>query len=317
MIFKKMMPLMALLILMVLGSCAPGSNIPEGTGMVSLDVIGTPPSSGSLASVRSLSSTSRTAGTPFVLPVLDTAGTEIGSLTLTEVLMALKEIELEMEDSQVDTPEEAAQELEIEFEGPFLLNLVDETSTPSLENVYLLPGIYDEIELAIAKLEGDETDSDGTTPLVTVDHPLYGNSIYLSGSYTGATSSGSVTDMPFTFTLDLDEEFELTGIDDTSLGFEVVEGQYIPLLIAFRMAKWFDFSNSETNEAGLLDFSDVVESSGSILLDENQVGDNDSIRDIIKENIKESADYGEDEDGDGDLGSDEDDDPDEEDDDDY
>jgi hypothetical protein len=285
--------------------------------MVSLDVIGTAPSSGSSASFRSLTGSSRAAGAPIEVPVLDTAGTEIGTLTLTEVLIALKEIELEMEDSQVDTPEEADQELEIEFEGPFLLNLVEETSTPPLENVYLLPGIYDEIELAIAKLEGDETDSDGTTPLVTVDHPLYENSIYLSGSYTGTTSSGSVTDIPFTFILDLDEEFELTGTGDTSLGFEVVEGQYIPLIIAFRMAQWFDFSNPETNEAGLLDFSDVIEASGSILLDGNQVGTNDSIRTIIKENIKESADYGEDEDEDGELGSDEDDDPDDEDEEDY
>ena len=44
-----------------------------------------------------------------------------------------------------------------------------------------------------------------------------------------------------------------------------------------------------------------------ILLDENASGDNSTIREIIKDNIEESADYGEDEDGSGELESDDDD----------
>ncbi|MBI9104415.1 MAG: hypothetical protein JEY99_18505 [Spirochaetales bacterium] len=316
MLDKKILLLFLLIMTVLLGSCDEGLQIPEGTGMVSLNVIGTVPAGSTSQSVRSINALSRAVGDPVAIPVFGIAGTEIGTLTLTEVLIALEEIELKMEDAEVDTAEEEEQEIEIEFEGPYIIDLVSEISTPAMADVYLLPGIYDEIELKIAKMEGDEMGEDGITPMVSETDPLYENSIYITGSYTGETSGGDVVDTPFTFILDLDEEFELTGAGDTSLGYEIVEGQALPLLIAFRLVRWFDFSNTETNEDGVLDFSDVVVVSDEILLDTDQGEVNEAIREIIKENIKESADYGEDEDEDGELASEEDDDPDEEDEDD-
>ena len=62
--------------------------------------------------------------------------------------------------------------------------------------------------------------------------------------------------------------------------------------------------------------SDVTDAGPVIVLDETTIGDNATIREIIKDNIEESADYGEDEDGSGELESDEDDDPDDDDEDD-
>ena len=242
-----------------------------------------------------------------------TIGVTIGTLTLTDARINLGEVELEQDDDEIDTDDETAQSTEIEFEGPFVVDFVQETVTPALPRIEMLSGTYDNIKLQLDKVEADDLDSAGE-PLVADTDPLFGNSIYLAGTYTGTTAGGDVTDTPFSLSFDFDEEFELSALGNTAVGLFVEDGQLNPIIIAFRMAQWFVFDNLETNSDGLIDFGDLVTDAGPVIvLDETTVGDNATIREIIKNNIEESADYGEDEDGSGELESDEDDDPDGED----
>ncbi len=264
-----------------------------------------------------------------VLPVKDAAGTQIGTLTINDARLALKEIKLKLAEEELEGQEDSLeldQENEsIKYPGPYVVELIHNTVSPPLNTITIPAGVYKEIELKLDKIEGDEDDEDGT-PLVDPGDPLFGNSIYIEGSYTGVTAGGEVTDVPFILSFDLDEEFELTGLDsttslaDSAVGMTIGDLGVNPIIIAFRMVQWFNFGDPETNDKGL-DFSGLVvtEATGGgpqILLDEDAEGDNKDIRKVIKENIKESADYGKDEDDDGELDSDEDDDPDEEDDDD-
>ena len=286
-------------------------GVTDGFGGVDLNIQG---------SLPQVSSPGRAAAGSVLLSVKDGAGTEIGVLTLTVARLSIYQIELEMDVDEVDTDEEINQELEIEFTGPFIIDLISNSITPELPYIELLPGTYDEIKLKLAKIEGDELDSDGN-PLIEPTDPLYGNSIYLEGTYSGDSSAGAVTDMPFFASFAVDEEFELAGADLNSTGFIIDEGVVNSIIVAYRLSRWFHFNNPETNESST-DFDLIVpESDGAggfqITLDDLKTGDNAAIWEVIKENIKESADFGEDEDGSGDLESDEDDDPESEDDDDY
>ena len=175
------------------------------------------------------------------------------------------------------------------------MNLLTNTITPELPLIDLHPGNYEEIELDMDKYEGQDIQS---------SDPLYGKSLYMKGEY----NDGNTT-VPITICYDEDEEFELTGMGDTSLGFIIDENSLNNIIVAFRMNKWFLFNDDETNDDLNENFTPIV-SNGVILLDKSN---NQEIFEIIKENIEESADYGEDLDGNGILESDEDDDPDTED----
>jgi len=292
----------------ILSSCNTGiPGLTEGYGAVTLDIQGTVAGSGGPAAAVVAS---RAAGDPLVITITDVSGATSGTLTLTDARINLGEVELEQDDDEIDTS------TEIEFDGPFVVDFVNETVTPDIPQIEMLPGTYDNIKLKLDKVEADDVDASGE-PLVADTDPLFGNSIYLAGTYTGTTAGGDVTAIPFSLSFDFDEEFELSGIGDTATGFLLEDGQLNPLIIAFRMTQWFAFDNLETNSDGLIDFGDLVTDAGPVIvLDESSSGDNDTIRDIIKDNIEESADYGEDEDGSGELESDEDDDSDEDDEDD-
>ncbi len=293
--------------------------------VVSLSIQGTRPAAGSVA--KAWSPWGAAQADSVVLPVKNAAGTDtLGTLTITTALIALKEIELESEEEQEEEEETGVEDQKLEFPGPFVVDLIANTVTPSLDTVTIDSGRYTQIELKLDKIEGDEDDDEGSQ-LVDPSDPLFGNSIYVEGLYSGVTATDRVTDVLFIMSYDIDEEFELTTVDpvtgvaDSSVGFTAEEGEVNPIIIAFRLLKWFDFSNTETNEDGV-DFTSLMvtqDTSGAdiILLDENAEGVNEVIREVIEENIEESADYGEDKDGDGDLDSDEDDDPDEEDEDDH
>jgi len=293
---------MALAVLSCSGLTGSGSSdkVTDGYAGVNLTVQGSVPAAGVSAGAKAALADSVS------LAVTDTAGTQIGTLTVTEARFALNEIELEQEDSEIDTPEEEAQELEVEYEGPFIISLLEGTSTPELPYIEILPGTYDSLKLKLEKIESSEE-----VALLTAGDPLIGNSVYLEGTYTGTTSGGTVTNMPFILTIDLDDEFELLSDSSVYTGFVLDEGVINSIIIAFRMESWFAFNDSETNSSLTVDFSDIVtvDTGGGvfkIILDKDQTGNNAVIRTVVKENIKLSADYGEDEDDDGILESDED-----------
>lgn len=224
------------------------------------------------------------------VPVYE-AGIEKGSLTLTKAWISLDEIEIEKEEVEgiALTDEEMEQQNEIEFDGPFFINLITNESTPPIPTVDMLPGTYEEIELEIEV--ADEQNG------LSIDAPLPELATYsliLEGQYT-ATSSEPIT---FKLTAALDEEIELKA--DPAQSLEINADTMNDLIIAFRLRQWFNFTNDGT-------FSNAPVVDGQLILDsENNL--QSALLEEILENIKASADFGEDENDDGELGSDEDDD---------
>jgi hypothetical protein len=251
-----------------------------------LNIQGTKPLGGlSLASIDS----PKALLSPSVnLPVVDTAGNETGTLTLTTAKVCLKEIKLiQGGENSNSTGEVQEDNASVDFAGPFIVDLIADMVTPTPGNATILVGVYTQID-------------------VTLDsHPaLNGSSIYLEGTYTGPTASGNVTDMPFSLSFELDDEFQLTGDGDNPVGIDVGEGVTNPIIIAFRLNKWFRFNDPQTNPDSI-NFSDVVPIGGVIQLIINS-SDTDPIGAVIKSNIVSSGDFGNDINGDGQLGSDED-----------
>ncbi|MBU0928058.1 MAG: hypothetical protein KKA67_09935 [Spirochaetes bacterium] len=305
--FLRIVPGVGLAIVAALSmaACSAGKSI------VTLDVQATVPGGGLPRASTAVAGASRAVASPVVIPVMAKDGTtKLGELSLQVATLAIKNIEIEMEPAQVDSQEERDQELEIEFPGTYLVDLLSNSVTPALPDVSLLTGGYDEIELSIDKLDGTELKADGT-PLVASGDPMFGRSIYVKGSYTGTIKGASYVGLPFTLAYDLDEGIELSGADP-AVGMVVDSGSLNPIIIAFRLKQWFDFSNTKTNSGLACDLNDIVigteNGAPAILLVEGATGANALIREVIEENIEESADFGIDADGDGILQPDEDDD---------
>jgi hypothetical protein len=234
------------------------------------------------------------------LPVYSTSSAQVGTLTLTDVRVALKEIKIK---SSTRTSGDEA----VRYQGPYVVNLLTDSVTPSLPEVNLAAGTYDQIEMKLDKIEGDEVDASGNQ-LVAETDALFGNSVYVAGTYTGTTASGAVTNMPFSFSYDLDETFELTAASDSSEGFAIGENAAASIIVAFRFRKWFAFDNASINNNGY-EFANVVVQSSAITLDKDSGGINAQLRQVVRDLIKTSADYGKDNDGDSVLDETEDDDP--------
>ena len=298
------MALIGVLLAIFIGCVPVGLDIPDlasGEGAVVLAIQGTK----SQTAVAATSDRARPAAavTSIDIPVIGIDGVEQGVITVTSALIALKEIEFQLPEDELAQEAGTETEDEFEFEGPFIVDLLADTVTPELDFAVLPSGEYEEIEFKIDKIEGDESEEDGVTPIIDATSPLFGNSIYLAGSYTGITLDGTVTGATFSMTYDIDESFELKDAGETAVTFLVEEGTLNPIIIAFRLNRWFNFTGAED------DFNSLTTTAGAVVLDNNQ----ETIRDLVKDNIEDSADYGVDADEDGELEADEDDDPDEED----
>ena len=216
------------------------------------------------------------------IPVTGTDGTSIGILSLTKALVMFSEIKLK---TAFEDEEENSRE---KFAGPYLIDLLNNRSTPELTSIAVNPGTYSAIEIKLHKTE-DSYSGDGA------GSPIAGNSIYFSGSYT--STAGSV--QSFTMSHEVDEEFNFSQLSANQQGLSVADGNN-SLLIAFDLSKWFDFSNSKTSKG--VDFTSLT---GPIVLAENtssEVAKN--LREVIKENLKSSADFDKDDDSDGELDKD-------------
>lgn len=296
----------------MLAACNPGGDTP--LGRAALDVQATAPSY-SANSGRSV--TVRNAGDPVVLPVVNPDSSKAGDLTLTKAWIVVRSIELEREDDDEDdddlNDDVDSDDDEIEFVGPFVVNLLTNEVTPNLPELSVPQGRYDDIEIEYGPLRGDDRGEDGQ-PLMDQFADLGSDySLYLEGQYTPV--NGAVNEYDFKLTYDDDDEFELSGLD-SSLGFDV-DGS-VDLIVAFRMARWFRFDDDDTNESGVRFEDGIALGTNDLFLDDDDsANDAAKVYDVIEENIEESADYGEDDDDDGELDSDEDDDDDVDGDDDW
>ena len=198
------------------------------------------------------------------VPVIGTGGAQIGVLSLNEARLVLKEIRFKFADnSQSDEDHE-------KFEGPYIVDLLANTTTPSLGTIKIPNGEYKKIELKLHKLEDED--------ISTVDEgdELVKNSIHLQGTYTPTNGSAEI----FFMTHDFGEEFEIETATGSAV--EIEEGVTNKIAVAFKIPNWFDFSQFEE------DFSDLEQGS-DIRLDKDAEDEASKVRDNIKEAIKASA----------------------------
>ncbi|WP_153639482.1 hypothetical protein [Prolixibacter sp. NT017] len=236
----------------------------------------------------------------------------IGTATLTQAKIAVKEIQFNMPDSEIDNEAEMEQEKEIEFNGPYVVDLITDSITPQLKPVALLPGTYTGIKLKLDKVEGDETNEDDGSALATEKDSIFQHSIYLEGTYTGTIQQVQYQDIPFTVKYDMDKEINFNTAG--TKGFKVALDSVNNIIVAFNLDDWFNFANRETNP-DQVDFSDLTvqtDANGNpyILIEktEQQSDVNAAVQEVIEHNLEMSTRYGKDEDHDGRLGNKEDDD---------
>lgn len=221
------------------------------------------------------------------IPVLATDGTSVeGLISLDRAFVSLKEINFKNES------DDAAEKSEIDFKGPFITDLLTNRVNPALPVIPILPGAYNRVTMKLAKFENEDLNP----TLFQPPEAIFGNSIYLEGNFRSYLDSGNGEDIPFRLSFSLDEEFTLAPEGQTS-SFSLSSGKTNQFVVDFRLGEWFRFDNPETN-SDLFSFKDLT-IGGKLVLSEDSDGDNQKVWEIIKENIKESADYGLDEDEDG------------------
>jgi hypothetical protein len=240
---RTMMTLMTLAAWVAVGACDDSSG-PDG-GSVSLSV--TVPGSGGSASVS-----------PALFDLVYVDGTS--TLTLTQVELVMREIELErVDDDSCDDGFEGTDECE-EFEtGPRVFDLPMDGSTEPVVTIDGVPdGLYDELEIEIHKVSSDPEDA----ALLVARPDLADVSIRVEGDFDGAG---------FVFTTGVEEEFEfeLTPPLDSTSG-------SVNVTLSVDVASWF-----RDGDGNLLDPS------------------NEANRSQIETNIEQSFEAFEDDDGDG------------------
>lgn len=333
---KAALPILLIAVSSVMTACTKNDGSGSSTGTTaSLSIQGVRPdgttgSSRTANYARAELATASTATIDIVIPAAD--GTTLGTLTLSDARIAIEKIkfksthEVESEDDETvsrtdedessdistETEEEdddsatdsASHEAkESDYEGPYVVNLITNEVTPSLADVVLPAELFTQVKIELHKIEGGEDDGNGGT-LVAADDPLYDNSIYLAGTYTGQTSGGAVVDMPFYMSYDLSEEFRLSA-PSTADGIDLSQALTNSVIIAFNMQEWFAFDQSTKNPDGLdfTSFSSMDNGFGTQVLNLNKdsESDNHNLREVIKDLIKKSGHFGKDEDGNGEL----------------
>jgi len=265
---------------------------------VGLTIQGTRPSA-SLSALQLFPGFAVTSSSSTQIPVIGKGSSgQIGILTLTEARVVLKGIEIESDASTGTTvssddsseSEDDSSETETAFSGPYLVDLLTDTVSPSIDALDLPVGTFKAIKLTIHKPEDDEL-----ADAIPSSDVLRENSISLAGTYTPTAGSA----VNFEMTYDLSEDFEISGS-----GFDLANLNSQSVVIAFRLAKWFDFSDADLNDKNR-DFSDLAAGAIDLNKDSSATAAKE-LREVIKELIKNSADFGKDNDGDGRLESDED-----------
>lgn len=184
-------------------------------------------------------------------------------VTLSEARIVVKEIDFDPIDlcqTESESPEEESEESALP--GPFVIDLLNNTSVPATNSFQILSGLYCEMDMSFDRLEENNI-PDG----IELDDPIIGNALILQGE--------SQDGVPFELQMSEADKFKLTANSDT--GFAIEESDAVTLLfIAFDMDTWFTGVN--------LDETTLVD--GVILMNDNN---NTNLRTIVVENIKQSA----------------------------
>ena len=197
--------------------------------------------------------------------------TQNSGLEFQEVLIGVTELEFEtleekaLEDSgEYDDGEDDSEE--IEFEGNFVVDLINGTSTPDFGVSTILPGVYEEIEIEMEPI------LDG------------GNTMFVAFEFT--PDGGTATRVEYSNSDDL--EFEI----ERDAGFTLDEGSLNKILVLFDLDALFNGVDLNAAEA---------DNDGVIRINENS---NASLAQAIENNLDEVLEAGEDDDDDGDFDDD-------------
>ena len=126
-------------------------------------------------------------------------------------------------------------------EGPFVVDLLDNTSLPAIGALNIQPATYCRIELRLDDLEEDELPQ-GISPSDT----LVENSVEILGARVDMT--------PFVIRLEIDDDFKLENAIE---GFPIMSGN--TFFMAFNFPEWFDG----------VDLDSATISSGTIIIDKD------------------------------------------------
>ncbi len=204
------------------------------------------------------------------LVTLGLSSLTVGSLEVTTARVVLDRIHFRPFAACNDEGDsEGAQE--IQFDGPFVVDLLNPAVLSGLEDVSLAPGRYCRIEMVFKQTDSSD--------------PILNRSILVIGARADGT--------PFQMSTEVDEEFELKN-ETTGFLIEAVSDLAV-FFIGFDLDRWF---------LGINLFDPSVEVSSDpggepLILINDDV--NEEIQEQIEDNIKISAGLFEDQDGDEDL----------------
>jgi hypothetical protein len=174
---------------------------------------------------------------------------------ITDFRLSIRDVEFKKEESDLDSTD-------VEFRGPFDVDLMSETDALSqtLGTVVVPNGTYKVIRFKLHKSK-ERAQSD----------PLYDRSIYMQGTIDG---------VPFEFWHDTSENFDIENI-----GGIVVNGNTVDITVQFVIDQFL-------NSLHVIDLSQAQDEDQNNLIEINPDDDdgNGDIADDLKENIKEAAD---------------------------
>lgn len=145
------------------------------------------------------------------------------------------------------------------YEGPYVVNLLNQKATPSLDEVKLAKGKYCKFEFKLDKLQDNELPAG-----ISSSDEIIDQSVLIKG--TDNTSSTS-----FVVTLDQNQTYELDSEENG--GFELTPNASNTLFLVFNLSKLFD----------TIDLSTLDVSSGTIYIDKDN---NQDAFDIVKDNLE-------------------------------
>jgi len=148
---------------------------------------------------------------------------------------------------------------EFEYEGPFVVNLINQKSFPSLDEVKIENTTYCKFKFKLDKLEDDEIPEG-----VSASDGIVDNSVYIEGTYQGTT--------PFVVKLDEDQDFEKESTSAT--GLDLTAGSLNTIFLVFDLGKLFE---------GIDDIGDLDQVGGVVYIDKDN---NQDEYEILKENLK-------------------------------
>ena len=154
------------------------------------------------------------------------AVTDPGDVRYTVAKVVISEVEFEKGiDCSVDDDDEALDDAnEFEYEGPYVVNLINQKSFPSLEEVRIDDTTYCKFKFKLEKLDEDEIPSG-----VSDNDGIVENSVYIEGLYQEAT--------PFVIKLDENQDYEKES--NSSTGIDLTAGQVNTIFLVFDLGNLF------------------------------------------------------------------------------